>query len=263
MNFYFKYLTITTLSLLISLPAMTQNYKSAEWDRVKMDSSYNSANKELKKLKTHSIIAKYKPAVDSLYIIIGHTPNEIQKFPPESPLSNFAADAIRSTADKYMKERGESATTDMAVTNFGGIRTSIPAGNISTADIMSVFPFENRVVIVKMQGKYIRQMMQTFARTHRVEALSGVEVIINNGKLDKCLIGGKPIDDNKIYRIATIDFLIAGGDNVFSLKNNNGITETGILIRDAIIKMINKETAAGRDINPQKDGRVKIIGSVK
>ena len=56
---------------------------------------------------------------------------------------------------------------------------------------------------------------------------------------------------------------MAGGDNVFSFKNNNGIVETGVLIRESIIKMIIDETAAGRDINPQKDGRVKIIGSAK
>src|SRR5574344_314301 len=263
MNSRIKQLIIIVLSLFISLPSIAQNYKRAEWSRVKMDENYDCKKRELKKLKTHIIIEKYKPAIDSLYKVIGHSTTEIERFPPESPLSNFTADAIRSTADKYLEKKGETEKTDMAVTNCGGIRTSIPAGDISTADIMSVFPFENRVVIVNIQGKYIRQMMQNFARTHRVEALSGVEVVINNGKLEKCLIGGSPIDDNKIYRVATIDFLMAGGDNVFSFKNNNGIVETGVLIRESIIKMIIDETAAGRDINPQKDGRVKIIGSAK
>lgn len=261
MKFSYKYLLTIILSLLFAFSSNAQKYKRAEWSRVKMDTTYDSGKRELKKLKSHQLIAIHKPAVDSLYIVIGHTPYEIKKYPPESPLSNFAADAIVYTANKYLKSNGFDYTVDMAVTNFGGIRTNIPAGDISTADIMSVFPFENKVVIASMEGKYIRQMMQNFARRKRVEAVSGVEVVLQDGKVEKCLIGGEPLYDNKIYKIATIDFLIAGGDNVFSFKSNCGIIETGILIRDSIIQMIKDETAAGRDINPHTDGRMKVINS--
>lgn len=123
---------------------------------------------------------------------------------------------------------------------------------------MACFPFDNRIVILDMPGKYIRQMLQAFARRGRVEALSGVELQIKAGKVERFRIAGEPLKDDKIYKVATIDFLANGGDNVYSFKNAVGMTNTNVQIKDMIVDKIKALTAEGKKVNPKVDGRVKI-----
>lgn len=227
-----------------------QNNKSISWSIVTIDSTWNP--KEV--MNTGKIIAKYKPSIDPLMAVIGQTDKELDKYTPESPLSNLSADIILQAAQKYINGK-----VDIALTNFGGIRTSIPKGDISAFDILSVFPFNNKIVVLDIEGKYVRELMENFAKRGRVEAVSGVEIVINKKVLEKCLIGGAPIDDNKIYKLASIDFLLTGGDSVYALKYASSVIETGIILRDAVIEYIKKVADSGKKINAEKDGRVVII----
>ncbi len=245
--------------LILSQQAVYGQNKSrtVNWSVVRIDSLWNPAGETV----TGKIISKYKPTIDPLMEVIGHSAKELQKYPPESPLSNLSTDIISKYAQKYLDENGYDAKVDMAVTNFGGIRTSLPAGDITSFDVLSVFPFDNKIVVIDLKGKYIREMMENFAKKGRTEALSGVEVVINNRKLEKCNIAGAPVDDNKIYKVATIDFLLSGGDNVYALKYASDVIKTGTVLRDAVIGYIEEETAKGRAIDADKDGRVVIINN--
>lgn len=205
------------------------------------------------------IIAKYKPTIDPLTAPIGHAVKELTKKAPESPLSNLAADIILQYGQKYLDAHANGAELNMALTNFGGIRTSLPAGEITTFDILSIFPFDNRIVILELPGKSMRELMENFAKREKVEAMAGVEIEIADHQLKKCKIGGKDLDDNTLYRIATIDFLLGGGDSMYALKYATKIIETGTVLRDAVIEYIKQETAAGRKIDAEKDGRVVVI----
>ena len=76
--------------------------------------------------------------------------------------------------------------------------------------------------------------------------------------LEKCLIGGEPLDDNKMYNVATIDFLLDGGDRFNIGKNAENIYRTGIVIRDAVEKYLRALNDAGSTLKNKGDGRVKI-----
>lgn len=239
---------------LLSEHIYAQNNKNISWSIITMDSTWNSKGESA----TGKVIAKYKPSIDPLMVVIGYTDKELQKAAPESPLSNLSADIILDCAQKYLDKKGITGKVDIALTNFGGIRTSIPAGEITSFNILSIFPFDNRIVIIDIQGKYVRELMENFAKRGRVEALSGVEVVINENNLEKCLIGGAPIDDNKMYKLASIDFLLSGGDSVYALKYGVNIIETNILLRDAVIEYINNLTLNGKKVSAEKDSRVII-----
>lgn len=238
-----------------------QDIKKAEWSRTKMDSSFNAkkdAQGNYINSKSGSIIAKYKPGVDALQTVIGHTNKDITKYSPESPLSNFAVDIMRATANDYLKKHKIKGHVNIALTNFGGIRTNINKGDITIADITSVFPFENKIVIVDITGANLKKMFEKFAKRERVEALSGVKLIIEDHEIEKILINGKRLNDNKVYKLATIDFLLGGGDGVYLNTKNSNIIATNILIRDAVIDYIKAQTDRGKEINPIEDNRVII-----
>ena len=90
---------------------------------------------------------------------------------------------------------------------------------------------------------------------------------INHGSLalsirwpdsDRNQIGGQPLDINRTYKMATIDFLMDGGDGVSFTKCAMNKIETGILIRDAIVDYIRQMNAEGKVLRLVKDGRVII-----
>lgn len=231
-----------------------KNFKNITWSLAEITSKYDNADTST--LKSDNIIAKYKPSIDALLTPIGTSAKEMDKYPPESPLSNWAVDVMRIFADEYMKKNRIQDKCDIALTNFGGIRTSLPKGEINSYDILSIFPFDNRVVILDLEGKYVRELMENFAKRGRVEALSGVELVINKKVLEKCLINGKPIKDDKIYKVATIDFLLSGGDSVYALKYASKVINTQAILRDVYINYIKEQTAQGKIIDADKDSRV-------
>ena len=245
-------------ALLLATSIYAQNYTTALWSREKMDSTWNYSSGA-----TTAIIAKYRPAVDSLSIVIGTAPQEMEKYVPESPLSNFAVDVMKSFATAYLQKSTDNAEAcvDMAITNFGGIRTTLPQGDITPYDVISIFPFDNKIVILDLPGKYVRELMNSFASRGRVEAMSGVEIVIdrNTRELKKCLVCGEPIDDNRVYKVATIDFLLGGGDSVYALRYCTDKVDTGVYMRDMIIDYIKNETACGRVIEAEKDGRAVVL----
>ncbi len=245
--------TVILISLVIwsSLAIAQVNRFEYKGSRVLMDSTWNTPEEPVVK----GIIAKYKPEMDKkMQEVIGISVKEMRSARPESLLSNFAADAMVDFASSRT-----SGKVDFALTNFGGIRAALPAGNVRLYDVYSVFPFENYVVILDLKGKTVRALFESFAK-NRVEALSDnvrLEIDETNRTLNSALINGKPVDDNKIYRIVTIDFLLSGGDNVVALKDAVAIEETGLLIRDAIIEKIATLTAKGEKIGSVISGRVK------
>ncbi len=86
-----------------------------------------------------------------------------------------------------------------------------------------------------------------------------MRVVAENGKLVSAEIGGEPIDDEKIYGMATITFLLGGGDGLSLDHNAVSVTvfpEVDII--DAVLEYVYAETAAGRPITYKADGRVVI-----
>ncbi len=87
-------------------------------------------------------------------------------------------------------KKHSKAKVDFALTNFGGIRAALPAGNVRRYDIYSIFPFENYIVILDVKGSSVRRLFDSFAR-NRVEAMSGnVQLEIKGNQLKEALLEG-------------------------------------------------------------------------
>ena len=220
------------------------------WQYHYIDSRYDTGSD----WAAQDIIDKYSPQVAPLMEIIGYTDRLIEsRRGPESELSNFAADVIRARAEKEIGE-----PVEMAMTNYGGIRTAMPKGDVRVYDIYSIFPFENDIVVCKVKGSKLRQFMDNYAKKGYVECLSGVELVIDNYQITKFNIGGKPLDPNKTYNFATINFLLDGGDGSRIGAYADKVIDTDVLIRDAVCDHIRELTAQGKKVDPKMDGRVVI-----
>ena len=166
----------------------------------------------------------------------------------ESELGNLAADAFRW-----------AAKSDIAIVNGGGIRADLPAGDVKKSDTMAIFPFGNTLRIAEIKGATIRQMLE-----HSVEYypasfggfldVSGMTFSYDPSKPQKnrvaeILVAGQPLDEDKTYTIALVDFQTEGGDDYTMLKGLKIIGELGTcdeILADYLNQVGMKNYAVGR-----------------
>ena len=247
LTLYMKRLLLLAV-LLLALPGGAAAQFTYRWTTVPMDSTWDA----MTDFRATQTIARYEAQVAPLQEIVGYSEDEYDKGRPEGPLSNFAADVVRAMAEKKTGE-----PMDVSLMNFGGIRNRLPKGAVRVYDIFSIFPVDNYLVTFDIKGSDLRRFLERMIGRLRGEALSGVEMVITGNKADKLLVGGAPIDDDRVYKFATINFLMDGGDGVVLSDVAFNRKDTGVWIRDAIVEYLREQMARGEKIVLQPDGRVK------
>lgn len=209
----------------------------------------------------------YAPKVRALEVVIGKLKGELRKTGIGSgSLGNFVTNGIRQEASLKLGK-----PVDLAVTNGGGLRkTVISEGDIRIRDIFELLPFENALVAVDLTGAQVLDLLGVVV-SHR-DAQAGARIKYRTGankqpelETVRLLVNGqeKEIDPTKIYTVVSIDYLmnrrsskpsLTEGDYSI-LRAGKNINPIGLTIRDAMINYVKSETAAGREIRPNLDGR--------
>lgn len=156
----------------------------------------------------------------------------------ESTLGNFSTNLILVEARKYFP-------TDLAVLTMGGLRVSVDKGDVSVRKVYELMPFDNELVVLGVKGDVVEKLIMRLVETNNT-ALANVEAEFEGKKLISAKIGGEPFDRNKIYWLATTDYLANGGDYMEFLKEAVEIKQTGIKIRDSMILHFRELTKAGK-----------------
>lgn len=205
--------------------------------------------------KTARVVLDAQPEMARVKDVIGHSKEAMVVSYPESALSNWFIDLLMAKVERLAGKK-----VDIGIGNFGGIRIDMPEGDIILDDMLSMFPFKNQLVYVEHSGKQIRSILEEMA-AGRFQVLGGVRVVAEDGKLVSAEIGGEPLDDDKTYGMATISFLMTGGDGLTLADKALSVTVfEDVDIIDAVLEYVYAETAAGRDIEYKTDGRVVVKG---
>ncbi len=170
----------------------------------------------------------------------------------ESNLGNLIADAM-------IDETG----ADVAITNGGGIRDSIAAGAITKGQVITVLPFGNYIQTKKVKGSDIVAALE-----HGVSAypdplggfpqVGGISFELDpaqpKGKrVSAVKVKGQPIDPNKMYLLATNDFMAAGGDD-YKMFKDYPLAGDYSSLEESLIKYFQKKG----EVNPQVEGRIAV-----
>jgi 5'-nucleotidase/UDP-sugar diphosphatase len=127
----------------------------------------------------------------------------------------------------------ERTGADLAVVNSGGVRDSLPAGQISYRDVLKVHPFGNTLVTVQMTGAELLAYLQAAAAmtpgSGAFPQTAGVRMQIVGGRLEQASIGGAPLDAQRIYRLALTNFTATGGDGYPRLTGHPGYVDSGFV----------------------------------
>ncbi|WP_240035166.1 5'-nucleotidase C-terminal domain-containing protein [Neobacillus notoginsengisoli] len=214
----------------------------------------------------------YKPAVtEKENTVVGTAAVElIGGNPParvgETNLGNFIADGMLAKAQTINPD------TLIAVQNGGGVRATLPAGNITLADVFKVLPFGNTLGIMNLKGSELRAALEYSVKDAPNAfggflQVSGLKVAYDSTKpagekIQSIEVKGKDgkytaLDEAKNYFVATNVFTAKGGDGftMFGKAYTEGrVSEPGFVDWE----MFNDFIAAqpNKTVNPQVEGRI-------
>jgi 5'-nucleotidase len=122
-----------------------------------------------------------------------------------SPLGALTAEALRRFAG-----------ADAAVINAHGLRADLPKGPLTYGALYQALPFENRAVVVKLSGEKLLEVLSVLSRTgHGYPQVSGLSLAgVPGAWTGATFSDGRALDPGRQYRLATVDFLVAGGDGL-------------------------------------------------
>ncbi|MSS10472.1 bifunctional metallophosphatase/5'-nucleotidase [Clostridium sp. WB02_MRS01] len=223
---------------------------------------------------------------ETLKTVIGHTDVDLTVNDPatgnravrsaETNLGDLSADAYRYVLG-----------AEIGLSNGGGIRANIKAGNITYNDTLTVFPFGNMGCVVEVTGQQIKDALEMAARNCPKEnggflQVSGLTYTIDTSKasnvqLDEkdnfvkvngayrvsdIMVGGAPLDVNKIYTVASHNYMLkSGGDGMAMFKGSKVIRDEVMTDVDLLSTYIRSNLGGnvGADYaNPAGQGRITI-----
>ena len=190
----------------------------------------------------------------------------------ETNLGDLITDALVWGAG----QQGE--TVDAAITNGGGIRATIEAGDITKKDINTVLPFGNTLSIIKITGAELLEVLEasTFCTPEAIGGfpqVSGIEFTLDTTKaydqgeeypgttyfapktinrVTISTVGGKAFDPAATYTIATNDFMASGGDTYYCFVNATANYDLGLPMDEVVMDYVN--TVLGGTVTAEKYG---------
>lgn len=242
----------------------TKKLESLDWEIIPVTDKTENAPEFV------VVYDKYKDLLQKLAEPVGATsvPLDALSFSNrnhETNIGNFIADTYR-TATK----------ADVALMNGGSIRADLTynAGVLTKRDVLSILPFNNAIVKIEITGKTLRQALE-----HGVAMSSGEEnepgrfpqvsgmsftfdPIKPSGKrITEIKVGGKSLDENKTYTLATSDFLVTrGGDGYTMFKDAKLLIKAENAPKDSELLENSIRNSAGKTIAPKLENRVVKIG---
>ncbi len=151
----------------------------------------------------------------------------------ETNLGNLITDVMIKATD-----------ADVAITNGGGIRASIAKGEVTKGDVITVLPFGNFVIAKEMSGSVILEAIEHGISSYpdadgKFPQVGGMTVIFDPSRpagerVLELKIKGEPVEFDKIYRVATNDFMAAGGDGYEMFNGIEIVLEAGGLEEEVI-----------------------------
>jgi len=176
----------------------------------------------------------------------------------ETNLGDLVADAMKWAAGPDVQ---------IALMNAGGIRwhRTFPAGPITRGDVYELLPFGNVLVMMDLTGAQVRLALENGVSqwqsvAGRFPQVSGLKFTFDptkpaGSRVVNVWVGGTPLVDTAVYRVATNDFMAAGGDGYTVLTQGTNYVSTGTTLMDYMIDYLK----AFSPVSPTVEGRIVVL----
>ncbi len=198
------------------------------------------------------MIAPYRSQLaEGLGDVLGHATAPFVKADPEGELDNLVADALLAEARLLSRD-----TVHLAFINEGGLRVPIAAGPVLMRTAYELLPFENYVTVLELSGAEVERLADEIAATDG-EPIAGWSMELAGLDATNVRVGGEEIDTARIYRLATVDYLVNGGGSwtVLWEVGARPREELDALIRDLFVSYVRRRGT----VTPVLDGRIRRV----
>jgi 2',3'-cyclic-nucleotide 2'-phosphodiesterase (5'-nucleotidase family) len=237
---------------LIECCSSAPKLKSVNASSIEFNQKNNSVDSS-----TYKLIAPYKKEMDKIMnevLVVSDT--ALVKDLPEGSLGNFVSDAVlKKTNDNY--KPSDNLPVNICLLNNGGLRAQLPKGKVTRGNAFELMPFENSIMVLTLSGEKTRKLFESLVAFNGAP-FAGATVKAKGKKITELKINGELFDVNKNYKVATSDYLAAGGDKYDFFKDPIKIDTLTYKLRDAIIDYMIEENKKGNTIKGKKDGRIKF-----
>src|SRR5439155_13648592 len=156
---------------------------------------------------------------------------------------------------------------DAAMQNSGGLRAELPEGPVTKGAVYEVMPFDNTVFTLDLTGAEVKLALEQALKSGRVTQVSGIRYIYDPdapalGRVQSVTTAdGKPLDDQKLYRVAVNDFMATGGDEYTVLSGGKNRKALDLLVREVMEQRVRKLSQEGKPLDYRPAGRIERIGA--
>lgn len=235
---YSYFVILLTFLFLVSCKTSKSNIYEVEGKRININESY-ADNIEIEKF-----IQPYREHITKdLDSILAYNPvnQEKSKGKWQTNIGNLFAETTLAFSKPIFLKR-ENKDIDFCLLNHGGIRAIIPKGNVTSRTAYEIMPFENSIMIIGLKGKEVRALADYIIKEKKPHPLAGITIYTNkdeNTVMD-IKINNHSIDDNKIYYVATSDYLASGGDSMTFFRDSSLKYDIDYKLRNLFIDYFKK-----------------------
>ena len=159
-------------------------------------------------------------------------------------------------ADAYIDQSG----ADIAFVNGGGIRVSIPKGDITMNDILKVHPFGNMLTVIEVTGQQVLDALEWGTRAVPGESggfpqVSGLTYEIHTYLESSCtsnedglftgvageyrvknvMVGGEPLDLEKTYTLASHDYMLLNQGDGYNMFGGANVLQESVKLDNQVL----------------------------
>ncbi|OUR95143.1 hypothetical protein A9Q87_00760 [Flavobacteriales bacterium 34_180_T64] len=166
-------------------------------------------------------------------------------------IGNLMADAVYEESNPIFNKR-TGKNIDFVLLNHGGIRSIMSKGDVITRTAYELMPFDNSVVVVELRSAQVKELIEYLARAKRAHPISRLKIVLDKDYgINSAFVNNKPLDNTKIYNVATNDYLYNGGDHMDFFKTNDSLHVLNYKIRNVLLDYFEKKDT----LNPVIDDR--------
>jgi 5'-nucleotidase len=147
---------------------------------------------------------------------------------------------------------------DVAMQNRGGIRCNLEAGPITRRQLFELLPFGNQVITMTLTGDQLTDLVRESVEAGSRSGIefSGMTLEVSGNRkegfvVEKVLVGGKPLDVGRSYRLTTNSFLATGGDGYEILAQGTERNEEPTILRE----LLEARFAREKKLSPTAENR--------
>jgi len=182
--------------------------------------------------------------------VVGTLTSDLDNPRDENGIGNMIGDAFVEYGQK------QGWRTDVAFYNAAGVRAPLKAGPVSYGQLYSVLPFENTIVSVDLTGAQLKGVLEDASGIAGRLQIGGGRWVYQftnaaGQRVLEATVAGAPLDPSRVYHVATIDYLLLGGDGHTGFGKG-----TNIVYGDIEVDAVAAYMTAHSPLDPKVEGRI-------